>query len=320
MHKVFINNFGRLRSGWRASLFVTAFIAGYIFLGTLVWLISGLLPVPSWMLELFFRGGLVVIALGLGYLFASALEGLPWRSLGLTIHHGWLKDLIFGSVIGFLTLVVAVAIGMATGAFAFSLNPASPLLILRSMIGSLVLLIIAALAEEAMFRGYPLQTFTRAKLAWVGVIFTLLLFGIVHLANPNAGGWLSFGNTSLAGLWLAVAYLRTRSLWLALGVHWSWNWALGWFFGLPVSGLKLVSNPLLIASDTGATWLTGGGYGIEGGIVCTVAMALSTIFLWRTRWVSATPELLKLTSEENPSTSEPVLSIRPVEEPRINAD
>jgi CAAX protease family protein len=175
-------------------------------------------------------------------------------------------------------------------------------------------LFVAALAEEAMFRGYPLQTLTRAKLVWLGVLLTSVPFGVAHLTNPNVVPGVTFVNTVLAGLWLAVAYLRTRSLWLPWGVHWAWNWALGWFFGLPISGLKLVSHPLLNATDQGPAWLTGGRYGIEGGVACTIAMALFTLFLWRTRWITATPELLKLTSEENPAVPSTVVSIRPVDD------
>jgi hypothetical protein len=182
------------------------------------------------------------------------------------------------------------------------------------MIGSAVLLFVAALAEEAMFRGYGLQTLSRAKLAWLGVLLTSVPFGLVHLGNPNVVPGVTFANTALAGIWLAAAYLRTRSLWLPLGVHWMWNWALGAFFGLPISGIRLVSHPLLEGQDFGPKWLTGGSYGIEGGVACTVALIIFTAFLWRTSLVSATPELKQMTSEENPNLREPVLSIRPADE------
>jgi membrane protease YdiL (CAAX protease family) len=259
--------------------------------------------------ELIFRFGLLAGALGAGYFCARLLEGLPWRSLGLTFHTGWLRDLVFGFIIGFASLVVAVAI--ASKGFKFSLGNTGWLPIVKSMIGSAVLLFVAALAEEAMFRGYGLQTLTRAKLAWLGVLLTSVPFGLVHLSNPNVVPGVTFANTALAGIWLAAAYLRTRSLWLALGVHWSWNWALGWFFGIPVSGLQLVSNPLLNVQDNGPKWLTGGSYGIEGGVACTIALILFTAFLWKTHRLSATAELKQMTSEENPVISEPVISIRP---------
>ena len=227
-----------------------------------------------------------------------------------------IKSCVFmiGSALGFATLVVSVVIAIAGRGLTFTMNPVDPAVVVRSMIGSGVIFVIAAFAEEALFRGYALQTLTRAKLAWLGVALTLALFGVAHLTNPNVVPGFTFINTSIAGLWFALAYLRTRSLWLPLGLHWSWNWALGWFFGLPVSGLTVVSHPLLKANDTGLLWLTGGSYGIEGGIAATIALALSTLFIWRTSTISADPELLKLTSEENPVTHPSVISIRPADD------
>jgi hypothetical protein len=179
--------------------------------------------------------------------------------------------------------------------------------VITSLLVSAALFICAALAEEALFRGYVLQTLTRANLAWVGVLLTSVPFAAAHLSNPHSVLLASL-NTGLAGVWLAAAYLRTRSLWFPLGVHWAWNWALGSLFGLPVSGMTtLVKNPLLHGSDLGPAWLTGGSYGIEGGVACTVALIASTIFIWKTRLVNATAEQLRLTSVENPSS--PPLSI-----------
>ena len=90
----------------------------------------------------------------------------------------------------------------------------------------------------------------------------------------------TFINTALAGVWLAVAYLRTRTLWFPLGVHWAWNWALGAVFGLPVSGITdLAPYPLMRGTDHGPAWLTGGSYGIEGGLACTITLAITTVFI-----------------------------------------
>ena len=305
MHYILINEFGRLRSGWRLLVFAATFIALTIAITTVLRVVLVLIGLPSnisqFIAELVYRVGLLVAALGAGYICARFLEGLPWRALGLTFHAGWFRDLAFGFAIGFASLVVAVAI--ASRGLNFSLGSAGWYWIIRSMIGSGAILFVAALAEEAMFRGYGLQTLSRAKLAWLGVLLTSVPFALVHLSNPNVVRGITFANTALAGFWLAAAYLRTRSLWLPLGVHWAWNWALGWVFGLPISGLKLVSNPLLQGQDNGPKWLTGGSYGIEGGVACTIALILFTVFLWKTRWLSATPELRQMTSEENPATS-----------------
>lgn len=293
---------------------VTIFLVNLARAGFILISAVGRIPHAEFVSEAIFRTGMLGAALIAGYLCAHFLEGLPWKSLGLTLHSGWLRDLIVGFVVGFISLAIAVAVTLPTRGLLFSFNNTGMMNIGRSMIGSAALFCVAALAEEAMFRGYGLQTLTRARLAWLAVLLTSVPFGLAHLWNPNVVPGVTFFNTVLAGLWFAVAYLRTRSLWLPLGLHWSWNWALGWFFGLPVSGAHIVSTPLLSAIDVGPFWLTGGSYGIEGGLAGTVALTLSTIFLWRTPWLSATPELKKLTSEENPATASPVLSIRPADD------
>src|SRR5215217_1775315 len=156
MHEIFINDFGRLRSGWRLLIFVAAFILLTILLTNalrvIVFLTGPYVPssAANIVAEFIFRAGLLAAALGAGYFCARLLEGLPWRSLGLTFHAGWFRDLIFGFVIGFATLVVAVAI--ASRGLKFSPGNTAWLWIIRSGIGSLVLLFVGALAEEAMFR------------------------------------------------------------------------------------------------------------------------------------------------------------------------
>jgi uncharacterized protein len=311
VYNIFFNPFGRLRSGWRLVLYVFAFLAASFLLVTILRMVFIVarsavpsFPYANYLAEITFRFGTLAAALIAGYLCARLFEGLPWRSLGLTLHKGWMRDLIVGSVIGIGALALAVAIAAVAGGIRFSFAGRDMLLAVgRSLISSAALLLVAALAEEAAFRGYPLQTLTRARLTVLGILLTSLPFGFVHLGNPNVVPGVTFANTAFAGVWLAAAYLKTRSLWFPLGVHFGWNWALGWIFGLPISGLRIVSNPLLIGEDAGPAWLTGGTYGIEGGVACTIALVVSTLFIWRTRFVSATPELKKLTSEENPATA-----------------
>src|SRR5437868_5501610 len=149
---------------------------------------------------------------------------------------------------------------------------------------SILIFLFAAAAEEILFRGYVLQTLTRANIAWLGIVLTSVPFAAAHLKNPNAVPGFTFVNTALAGLWLAVAYLRTRSLWLPFGLHWSWNWAQASLLGLPVSGIERIAPaPLLKAMNAGPDWLTGGAYGIEGGAACTIALLLSTAVIWRAK-------------------------------------
>lgn len=309
LKQVFINPVGRLRSGWRLVVFVLVFIVLSILMAVAAgWgsrLASQLAPnrgVAHYVENFIVRLVLLLAALLAGYICTRWLEGLPWRALGLWLDAGWLRDLLVGSLIGIASLALATAIATAGGGLSFTISGRAALLqVGQTLIFSALLFILAALAEEALFRGYPLQTLTRANLAWLAVLLTSVPFAAVHLKNPNVASGFTFINTALAGVWLAVAYLRTRSLWFPLGVHWSWNWALGSLFGLPVSGINdLAPHPLLHGADLGPAWLTGGSYGIEGGLACTITLIVSTIFIWRTRLVCPTTEMKTLTSQENP--------------------
>jgi membrane protease YdiL (CAAX protease family) len=250
---------------------------------------------------------LLVSAIGVGYACQKMFEDLPPKALGWTRHPRWLRDWLIGSLFGAATLILAALVATAFGGFKFALSGAHAFPAVGvTLFLSLLIFIFAAASEEALFRGYPLQTLTRAQLIWLGIAITSLLFALVHQGNPNQDTskiirLMAFINTALAGVWLAVAYLRTRSLWLPLGLHWAWNWMMAAVLGLPVSGItEMTPNPLLRANDLGPAWLTGGAYGIEGGAACTVAILLSTIFIWRTKWLSATEEMLELTSHEIP--------------------
>jgi membrane protease YdiL (CAAX protease family) len=313
LQQVFTNQAGRLRSGWRLVVFALIYIALLRIFYVIASLIApGLRPGPYFE-NIVFRLILLAAALVVGYLCTRWLEDLPWRAMGLSLHARWLRDFFVGSIIGVASLALATGIAAAGGGLRFRAPDRGLLLqIGHTLVFSAALFIIAALAEEALFRGYPLQTLARAGLAWLGVLLTSVPFAAVHLRNPNVVQGFTFLNTALAGVWLAVAYLRTRSLWFPLGVHWSWNWALGSLFGLPVSGItNIAPHPLLHGVDLGPAWLTGGSYGIEGGVACTITLVISTIFIWRTRLVSVTEELKKLTSQEKPVSEKRLISILP---------
>ena len=48
-----------------------------------------------------------------------------------------------------------------------------------------------------------------------------------------------------------------------------------------MSGIAEFSpDPVLRATDAGPAWLTGGSYGIEGGVACTFALIVSTALIY----------------------------------------
>lgn len=310
MADIFYNEAGRLRSVWRLVVFLFAACVAYAALiiaarfvpaffvsrETYLWLLdeSGW----GWVIQsvvIFIPAALV------GWLCAYGLEDLPWRSLGWGLHHGWARDLLFGTVLGGVAVVLAALVGMAAGGARISLAEFGSGVV-RTLVVSGVIFMLGAAAEEMLFRGYALQTLMRSWPLWVALIPASVFFALVHLDNPKVARGFTFVNTVLAGVWLGVAYWKTRSLWFPLGLHFGWNWVQGAVLGSPVSGITSITpNPLLRFADAGPAWIGGGDYGIEGGAACTLALVVTTLFLWRTRLLKAGPELKHFTDRENPN-------------------
>ncbi len=293
VHDIFIDREGHLRSGWRLAIFIVAFwicvdvsqALSFAGLRRVLHLSSSQMLRSNWWFVTS-SGSLLFSATLAGWACGALLEGLRFRALGSMPHRGWVRNLGIGWILGAASLFLAALLAMATRGIKFQLDPAGGRSIGETLGVSLLIFLLAAAAEEMLFRGYPLQTFTRAKLAWLGVVLTSVYFSLAHLSNPHIVPAFTFVNTTLAGVWLAIAYLRTRSLWLPFGLHWSWNWAQAALLGLPVSGIdRLAPAPLLHAMNTGPDWLTGGTYGIEGGAACTVALIISTLVVWRTKLI-----------------------------------
>lgn len=310
INSVFFDSMGRLRSGWRFLIFILLFSLFVLPLAAAVNFILSTLPIgyqPNGLLMIVVNFGITLfLALGVGWLCGKLLEGLPFRALGAAFTGAWLKDLCLGMIIGGITLcgVVLAAVVFGGLSFRFDSDHGSSAIFLTLGV-SLVVFVFGAAFEEAFCRGYIFQTFVRSGFAWPAIIFTSLLFASGHLRNPNVN-WLALANTALAGVWFCVAYMKTRNLWLPFGMHLMWNWMQGSIFGIEVSGLKDISTaPLFLEIDRGPVWLTGGDYGIEGSITCSVVLIISIIAVYILPFLKPTGEMLALSSPATP-ISEPV--------------
>jgi hypothetical protein len=97
----------------------------------------------------------------------------------------------------------------------------------------------------------------------------------------------------LVGVPFSIAYLRTRSLWMPVGMHFTWNYVQGFVFGLPVSGYAF-PHSLLQVQVRDAPWLTGSDYGPEGGLLSTVAIVGAGVFLFLSPRVKMSAKMREL--------------------------
>ena len=132
-----------------------------------------------------------------------------------------------------------------------------------------------AMGEELLFRAVIFRITEEVAGTTVAIAISAAIFGILHAANPGATAFGIGALTLEFGVMLALAYVLTRNIWLAVGIHMAWNFTQGYVFGVEVSG---VSQPysILKTSVSGPELLTGGSFGPEGSLLALGVSALAS--------------------------------------------
>jgi membrane protease YdiL (CAAX protease family) len=275
----------RLRAGWRLALQGVLQILLTLGLALIV------LVLPQGMMNQVLNAQ-TGVGLGLGeiaelvavtasvWIARRALDHRSFGSLGLRLSGRAGMDVVAGMCIAMFVMAVIFAAESGLGwltltGFAWSSQSASQV-VFNSLV-YLAIFILVGWSEELMSRGYHLQTLASGlNLVW-GLVLSSTIFGVLHLANPNAS-LASVGGIFLAGLFLGYAYIRTRQLWLSIGLHIGWNFFEGVVFGFPVSGLDVYG--LLRTRISGPQLWTGGAFGPEAGLIVAPALLAGAVLIW----------------------------------------
>ncbi len=213
------------------------------------------------------------VAIGTYYAFARFVERREPSELE---PKAAAREVTLGVVMGALLFGALMAILAVLGSLSVTgSNDWSVLLV--PFIGSVT----SAFFEEILFRGVVFRILEEAVGSWLGLGISGLLFGGLHLINPNSTLLGAVAVMLEAGILLAACVMLTRRLWLAIGLHFAWNFMQSGVFGLAVSG-NAARQGILQSSLSGPVWLTGGGFGPEASVVAVVlSLALSTWMITR---------------------------------------
>jgi hypothetical protein len=135
----------------------------------------------------------------------------------------------------------------------------------------------SAFAEEILVRGVIFRITEEGLGTWPAIAISSALFGLAHAKNPNASAVSVVAISLEAGVLLAAAFILTRRLWLAIGVHAAWNFVQGGVFGVAVSGHAL--GGFLSARLSGPDILSGGEFGAETSIFAVIYCLAAAAFL-----------------------------------------
>ncbi len=206
------------------------------------------------------------------FIYCRAIEGRSFASMGLR-KKNFFKKYGFGYLVGAVMIAAAVGLSALLGGTKFTgfNSSVSWMYIALFFVGFLV----QGMSEEVMVRGYFMVSCANKVSVAVAVGMSSIIFAALHLAN-NGITPLAFVNLTLFGVFAAVYILRTDDLWGACALHASWNFFQGHIFGISVSGGAVGSSVFGAALTEGKELISGGSFGIEGG-VCTTIVLLAAI-------------------------------------------
>lgn len=187
--------------------------------------------------------------------------------------NGIAKNISLGILLGVIAQSLTILVIYLTGDYTImSINPILYILPALGMAFS------SAIFEEILLRGILFRIVEEKLGSYIALFISALIFGLLHLANPNSSLIAGIGLAIQAGLLLGAAYIYSRNLWFPIAIHFAWNFTQTAIFGANVSG-NAMSKTLITSRISGSEWFTGGQFGPEGSIQATIFGLLASIFL-----------------------------------------
>jgi uncharacterized protein len=212
-------------------------------------------------------GGTIPEAYYLVYLIASVLAAyfvyrayvhlVEKRTLSELSRTGASRELGVGALLGLGLAAATIGVLWVLGFYGIAgANALTVVFVLVANDGA------GAFVEEILLRGIVFRISEERLGTRVALAISVVLFALLHLASPHATviGTLVVGIEG--GMLLSAAYVLTRRLWFAIGVHFGWDFSQDALFGVGSGARGLVRGYL-----SGPVLLSGGSAGVEGSVV-----------------------------------------------------
>lgn len=213
-----------------------------------------------------------ILSVLLVILFTKMVDRRTVSSLGFE-YRGYLPD----CMVGFLVPVIILGTMSLVLYFTKSLEWTDIGFTSGDFLNGLFLMIVIAVGEEMVFRGYILNNLMQSLNRWLALAVSAALFALMHSNNPSVDV-MAMINLFAGGLLLGINYVFTRNLWFSIFLHTSWNFLQGPVLGFPVSGVNLPG--ILEHELKGSPLITGGSFGLESSVITGILLILSILILF----------------------------------------
>lgn len=219
--------------------------------------------------------GLALGALAL-LLYGAVVRAVERRAATELLPMAARPGLSTGVLLGLGLFTVTIAVIALSGGYSVA-GWGSP----GGAVSLLGLMAVVAVTEELLFRAVVFRLVEELTGTWAALAISGVLFGALHLVNPDATVWGAMAIAVEAGLLLGAVYAATRTVWLPIGLHFGWNAAESALFSTTVSGSDGTETGLLDGDLSGSVALTGGTFGPEASVVAIFVCGLATLVFLR---------------------------------------
>lgn len=214
-----------------------------------------------------FIGTFLVIGLFMQFVDKEKFIDLGFKTKGK------LKEFIVGIVAGLIVMGLGYYLLSSVGQLSFqSIN-----FDMQEILISFLLFTIVAIVEETLLRGYVLRNLMYSFNKYIALIWSSILFSLMHGFNPNIDTF-ALIELFLAGILLGQSYIHTKNLWFPIALHFSWNF-FQTHFGFNVSGQDTYS--LIEFSIVENNLWNGGDFGFEGSWLSIISSIIMIILVER---------------------------------------
>jgi membrane protease YdiL (CAAX protease family) len=230
-----------------------------------------------------YRAALMALATCIPLLAACAVTGAfcvyvdreSLASIGIRLDLQPGSNVAIGSMIAFAGVTLMFVVGILSGWFHIQSSPISSDFQkgLPTFCGGFSDMIMGAIFEELVMRGYVFAILYRGAGPSVAVLGSSTLFSIFHLLKHTQLPPIFTVNAFLFGILMAHVRLATGAIWMPIGLHAGWNIASTIVFGLPFAG-KPCNMGLMTCTVEGPSVITGGYYSPGAGLLGTLALAI----------------------------------------------
>ncbi len=215
-------------------------------------------------------------------LYCKLIEKRSLESMGI-VKKKIAKSYFLGTGIAVTLLCIIFVLCVFSGAVVYygKDNDINIILILAYLGG----FIIQGAMEEIMCRGFLMNSLLYKIPTNIAILISSAMFAFPHFFALFQSNTIvvivGIVNLLLFSTVVSLLMIKYNNIWVSCAVHSIWNFILSIIIGINLSGSNSISSVFKFSANENMELLSGGKYGIEAGLICTIVLILFVIVLGR---------------------------------------